>query len=187
MVQYSVLDATFAALADPTRRGILRLLGEGACSISDLAELFEMTLTGIKKHVRLLEDARMVVTEKRGRVRYCMLGTNSLERDVAWVRDYQLSLEGRLDRLDEFLNRTEGTWVAAYLRGSLLAGTGVRCCVFMGLRIRGFHHASFISIDVRGPSSCYWMGTALGSQRISLRPYDRAFRCGDLGTSDPPD
>ncbi|MFC9832855.1 ArsR/SmtB family transcription factor [Rhodococcus sp. NPDC127530] len=109
MVQYSVLDATFAALADPTRRGILRRLGEGPCSISDLAELFEMTLTGIKKHVRLLEEAGMVVTEKRGRVRYCMLGTNSLEREVAWIRDYQLSLEGRLNRLDEFLNRTEGT------------------------------------------------------------------------------
>ncbi|MEN0136574.1 MAG: metalloregulator ArsR/SmtB family transcription factor [Rhodococcus sp. (in: high G+C Gram-positive bacteria)] len=109
MVQHSVFDATFAALADPTRRGILDRLGDGACTISDLAELFDMTLTGIKKHVRLLEDAGMVVTEKRGRVRYCMLGSNSLEREVAWIRDYQRSLEGRLNRLDEFLNRTEGT------------------------------------------------------------------------------
>lgn len=109
MVQHSALDTSFAALADPTRRGILQRLGRGASTISDLAEHFEMTLTGIKKHVHLLEVAGMVVTEKRGRVRYCMLGANSLEREVAWIRNYQTSLQGRLDRLDEFLTRTEGT------------------------------------------------------------------------------
>ena len=66
MVQYSVLDVSFAALSDPTRRGILHQLGRGRATISELAERFEMTLTGVKKHIQLLEQAELVVTEKRG-------------------------------------------------------------------------------------------------------------------------
>lgn len=73
MVQYDFLDASFGALADPTRRGILEHLGRGPATVSELAERFAMTLTGIKKHIHLLEAAGMVVTEKRGRVRYCRL------------------------------------------------------------------------------------------------------------------
>ena len=84
MVQYSTrLDASFAAISDPTRRGILERLGRGSASISDLAGSFEMTLTGIKKHVRVLEDARLVTTEKVGRVRTCSLGPRRLEDEQA--------------------------------------------------------------------------------------------------------
>lgn len=107
MVQYDFLDASFAALSDPTRRGILEQLGRGPATVSELAERFAMTLTGIKKHIRLLEDAGMVVTEKRGRVRYCRLGDNRLDREVAWIRDYRHMVEARMDRLAEFLERTE--------------------------------------------------------------------------------
>lgn len=107
MVQYHDLDASFAALSDPTRRGILECLAGDSATVSELAERFEMTLTGIKKHLQLLESAGMVVTEKRGRVRYCRLGTNALDREVAWIRGHQRALEARMDRLDEFLTRTE--------------------------------------------------------------------------------
>lgn len=107
MVQRYGLDASFAALADPTRRGILEQLGQRVATVTELAERYEMTLTGIKKHIGLLEEAGMVVTEKRGRVRYCRLGTNALEREAAWIRGYQRELEGRMDRLEAFLNRTE--------------------------------------------------------------------------------
>ncbi|MFE7723832.1 ArsR/SmtB family transcription factor [Nocardia rhizosphaerihabitans] len=107
MVQYDFLDASFGALADPTRRGILEHLGRGPASISELAERFEMTLTGIKKHIGLLEDAGMVVTEKRGRVRYCRIGEHVFDREVAWMQGYRQMLEARMDRLGEFLQRTE--------------------------------------------------------------------------------
>lgn len=107
MVQYEFLDASFGALADPTRRGILERLSGGPATVSELAERFDMTLTGIKKHIGLLEEAGMVVTEKRGRVRYCMLGANVLEREVAWLQGYRRMLEARMDRLGEFLERTE--------------------------------------------------------------------------------
>jgi DNA-binding transcriptional ArsR family regulator len=107
MVQRYGLDASFAALADPTRRGILEHLGRGVATVTELAERFEMTLTGIKKHIGLLEEAGMVVTEKRGRVRYCRLGANALEAEAGWIRDYQRELTRRMDRLDQFLNRTE--------------------------------------------------------------------------------
>ncbi len=109
MVQYSSLDATFAALSDPTRRGILQDLRAGPASISDLAARYRMTPTGITKHVRLLEEAGLVVTEKEGRVRYCRLGTNPLEREADWIRNHQQMIEGRMDRLAEFLDRTKGT------------------------------------------------------------------------------
>jgi DNA-binding transcriptional ArsR family regulator len=106
MVQYPrQLDSTFAALADPTRRGILERLGRGNASITDLAERFGMTLTGMKKHVRTLEDAKLVSTEKIGRVRTVKLGANRLEQEAAWITKYREMLEGRLDRLGEFLER----------------------------------------------------------------------------------
>lgn len=107
MVQFSDLDTTFAALSDPTRRGILERLARGPATISDLAEAFEMTLTGIKKHVGLLEAAGMVMTEKRGRVRYCRLGSNALDAEIAWMRSYRTVVESRLDHLGKFLERTE--------------------------------------------------------------------------------
>lgn len=107
MVQYDFLDASFGALADPTRRGILERLGRGPATVTELAEQFEMTRTGIKKHIGLLEDAGMVVTEKRGRVRYCRIGEHVFDREVAWMQSYRRMLEARMDRLGEFLRRTE--------------------------------------------------------------------------------
>jgi DNA-binding transcriptional ArsR family regulator len=107
MVQYSTpLDTTFAALSDPTRRGILEQLGRQSASISDLAGSFGMTLTGMRKHVRLLEDAKLVTTVKVGRVRSCSLGPRRLEGEQAWIADYQQMVEARFDRLDEFLRRS---------------------------------------------------------------------------------
>ncbi len=110
MVQCSPkLDQAFGALSDRTRRGILERLGCGNASISDLAERFEMTLTGIKKHVRVLEGAGLVTTEKVGRVRHCRLGPRRLEAETVWIAKYQQMLEARLDRLGEFLERTKGS------------------------------------------------------------------------------
>ena len=109
MVQYPPqLDTSFAALSDRTRRGILERLGRGDASISDLAADFDMTLTGIKKHVEILEGAGLVTTEKVGRVRYCRLGPSRLEDETAWIAKYRQMLEARLDRLGEFLERTKG-------------------------------------------------------------------------------
>lgn len=108
MVQCSTpLDAGFAALSDPTRRGILEQLGRGDASISDLAACFAMTLTGVKKHVQILEEARLVTTEKVGRVRRCRLGPRRLEAESAWIASYRCMLEGRLDRLGDFLEKNE--------------------------------------------------------------------------------
>jgi DNA-binding transcriptional ArsR family regulator len=108
MVQYSIhLDTTFGALSDRTRRGILERLGRGSASISDLAESFGMTLTGMKKHVRVLEDAKLVRTEKVGRVRTCSLGPRRLEDEQAWIEKYHRMVEDRYDRLDRFLRRSQ--------------------------------------------------------------------------------
>ena len=107
MVQYAPsLDSAFAALSDPTRRGILEQLGRGSATISDLAGSFGMTLTGIKKHVRILEDARLVTTAKAGRVRTCSLGPRRLEDEQVWIATYQRTLEARYDRLDDFLRHS---------------------------------------------------------------------------------
>jgi DNA-binding transcriptional ArsR family regulator len=95
----------FAALADPTRRGILERLGQGEASITDLADAFDMTLTGMKKHVQILEDAGLVVTAKVGRVRTCKLGPQRLDREAAWIATYRQMLEDRYDRLEQFLER----------------------------------------------------------------------------------
>ncbi|HVF40702.1 MAG TPA: metalloregulator ArsR/SmtB family transcription factor [Gemmatimonadaceae bacterium] len=109
MVQYPRrLDQTFAALSDPTRRGILTRLGRGDASITDLAGKFGMTLTGMKKHVRILEDAGLVTTEKVGRVRNAQLGPRRLEDESAWIDMYRQMLNDRLNRLEEFLERTKG-------------------------------------------------------------------------------
>ena len=107
MVQYPTsLDSSFAALADPTRRDVLVRLARRDASISDLAGAFEMTLTGMKKHVQVLEDAGLVTTEKVGRVRWCRLGPRRLEKENEWIAKYQSMLEARYDRLGEFLERT---------------------------------------------------------------------------------
>ena len=107
MVQFSrSLDSAFAALADPTRRDVLLRLARRDASISDLASTFEMTLTGMKKHVQVLEDAGLVATEKVGRVRWCRLGPRRLDRENEWIAKYQSMLEARYDRLGEFLERT---------------------------------------------------------------------------------
>ncbi|MEQ1689960.1 MAG: metalloregulator ArsR/SmtB family transcription factor [Gemmatimonas sp.] len=107
MVQYNIeLDRAFAAVADPTRRGILSRLSEQEASISDLAERFAMTLTGMKKHVRVLEAAELVSSVKVGRVRTCRVGPRRLEDASAWITSYQTQLEERFDHLDAFLERT---------------------------------------------------------------------------------
>jgi DNA-binding transcriptional ArsR family regulator len=109
VVQYPEgLDDTFRALSDRTRRGILERLGARDASISELAEQFDMTLTGMKKHVQILEEAGLVTTEKVGRVRRCRLGPRRLEDETAWIARYQDMLEARLDRLGRFLERTRG-------------------------------------------------------------------------------
>jgi DNA-binding transcriptional ArsR family regulator len=109
MVQYSPqMDRAFAAISDPTRRGILNRLGRGNASISDLAAVFDMTLTGMKKHVQVLEDAGLVMTEKVGRVRTCRLGKRRLDAETAWILTYQQMVDARLDRLESFLERTQG-------------------------------------------------------------------------------
>lgn len=110
MVQYSpTLDTAFGALADPTRRGILERLGRSDASITDLAVQFDMTLTGMKKHVQVLEDAGLVATEKVGRVRMCRLGTRRLDAERAWMDQYREMVEARFNRLEAFLERTKGT------------------------------------------------------------------------------
>jgi DNA-binding transcriptional ArsR family regulator len=114
MVQRSCdpLDASFAALSDATRRGVLLQLGRADASISDLAEKFQMTRTGMKKHVGVLEQAGLVTTEKVGRVRTCRLGPRQLEEETAWLEGYRQRWAGRFDELDEVvqdLKRKERT------------------------------------------------------------------------------
>jgi DNA-binding transcriptional ArsR family regulator len=109
VVQYQEkLDRTFAALSDPTRRGILERLGRGRATISDLAEPSGISLTGMKKHVQVLEDAGLVRTEKVGRARWCSAGPRDLEDVQRWIVDYRLMLEERLDRLGELLEDAKG-------------------------------------------------------------------------------
>ena len=109
MVQSSPGPAlAFDALSDATRRGVLERLGRADASISDLAEGFGMTLTGMKKHVQILERAGLVTTEKVGRVRHCRLGRRRLEQETEWIAQYQQMLEARYDRLGEFLEREKG-------------------------------------------------------------------------------
>jgi DNA-binding transcriptional ArsR family regulator len=102
MVQFTNihLDSSFAALADVTRRGVLERLGRADASITDLAEKFDMTLTGMKKHVGVLEQAGLVTTEKVGRVRTCKLGPRRLQEVTDWLEKYRQLWEARFDELD---------------------------------------------------------------------------------------
>ncbi len=109
MVQQQVLDRAFSALADSTRRDILTRLGRGPATIGELAEPAGMTLTGMKKHVQVLEDAGLVRTEKVGRSRQCHLGTERLDDAMAWISFYQRLWERRLDGLDAYFTLTKGT------------------------------------------------------------------------------
>ena len=105
MVQYQKarLDASFAALSDVTRRGVLEQLGRADASITDLAEKFGMTLTGMKKHVSVLEEAGLVATQKVGRVRTCKLGPRQLAQETAWLEAYRQRWAARFDALDDVL------------------------------------------------------------------------------------
>ena len=106
MVQYvsSPLDLSFAALSDATRRGIIDQLGRGAASITSLADKFQMTPTGMKKHVQVLERAGLVVTQKVGRVRTCKLGNRGLQAEAEWIEAHCKLFEARFEALDEILN-----------------------------------------------------------------------------------
>jgi DNA-binding transcriptional ArsR family regulator len=108
MVQHSPLDRTLSALADPTRRGVVERLGRGSATITELAEPAGISLTGMKKHVRLLEDAGLVTTEKVGRTRHCSLGPRRLDDVQEWIDGYRRMLDERLDRFGALLERTKG-------------------------------------------------------------------------------
>src|SRR5262247_2348613 len=103
MVQYTQarLDTSFAALSDVTRRGVLEQLGRSDASITDLADRFHMTLTGMKKHVGVLEQAGLVTTKKIGRVRTCKLGPRQLEEEMAWLEKYRQRWDERFDELEK--------------------------------------------------------------------------------------
>ena len=105
MVQYHSdrLDASFAALSDATRRGVLEQLGRADASITELAEKFHMTLTGMKKHVAVLEQAGLVTTKKVGRVRTCKLGLRRLQEEAAWIERYRQLWAARFDELDKVI------------------------------------------------------------------------------------
>ena len=105
MVQYQQarFDASFAALSDATRRGVLEQLARSDASITDLAEAFDMTLTGMKKHVDVLVRAGLVTTEKVGRVRTCRLGVSRLEEEAAWIERYRQRWDARFDALDSVI------------------------------------------------------------------------------------
>ena len=107
MVHYSgtSLDASFAALSDATRRGVLEQLGRADASITDLAEKFHMTLTGMRKHVLVLEQADLVTTEKVGRVRTCRLSRRRLEEETEWIETYRRLWEIRFDELDQVVEK----------------------------------------------------------------------------------
>jgi DNA-binding transcriptional ArsR family regulator len=106
MVQYAArgLDAAFAALSDATRRGVLEQLGRSDASISDLAQRFDMTLTGMRKHVGVLEHAGLVTTEKVGRVRTCRLGPRRLDEETAWMERHRALWAERFHALDQVID-----------------------------------------------------------------------------------
>jgi DNA-binding transcriptional ArsR family regulator len=109
MVQYSTarLDASFAALSDATRRGVLEQLGRSDASITELADRFHMTLTGMKKHVGVLVEAGLVTTEKVGRVRTCRLGLRGLEEEAVWIEGRRQIWNARFDALDDVVEALE--------------------------------------------------------------------------------
>ena len=109
MVQYMTarLDASFAALSDATRRGVLEQLGRADASITNLADRFNMTLTGMKKHVVVLEQAGLVITQKVGRVRTCRLGLRVLKEETAWLERYRQLWEARFNELDKVVEEVK--------------------------------------------------------------------------------
>lgn len=106
MAQYSPtrFDASFAALSDPVRRGVLEQLMRADASITMLAERFDMTLTGMRKHIRVLEEAELVTTQKVGRVRRCRLGPRPLDQEAAWIETYRQTWAARFDALDAVID-----------------------------------------------------------------------------------
>jgi DNA-binding transcriptional ArsR family regulator len=108
MVQSQTLDRTFSALSDPTRRDILEHLTRGPASISELARPTGISLPGILKHVRILEEANLVTTEKRGRTRECRLGPEQMDDATTWIESQRRQWERRLDRLEAIIERTKG-------------------------------------------------------------------------------
>ena len=108
MVQFAHLDRTFGALADPTRRAVLERLGAGSATVSELAAPFAISLTGMKKHIAVLEEAGLVRTQKVGRTRVCTAVPQPLDDVRAWTEMYRRMLDERLDRLGELLDRTKG-------------------------------------------------------------------------------
>ena len=110
MVKFSAkLDATFLALADPTRRAILIALSSGPASVSDLARPHEMSLPGVMKHLRVLEEAGLLTQHKRGRVRRCQLSAQPLRQASDWLAQYQIFWDAQLDSLERYLNETQPT------------------------------------------------------------------------------
>lgn len=106
MVQYSsTLDSTFSALSDPTRRAILERLGRGSATVSELAEPVGMSLTGLKKHLLVLEEAGLISSEKRGRSRHCQLGPKRLDDAGEWIEEFRRGWEERFDRVEEIIER----------------------------------------------------------------------------------
>ena len=105
--QPASLDASFAALSDATRRGVLERLERADASITELAEVFHMTLTGMKKHVTVLEQAGLVVSWKAGRVRTCRLGHRGLEQEAAWIETRRRLWEARFDELDRVVEEVQ--------------------------------------------------------------------------------
>jgi DNA-binding transcriptional ArsR family regulator len=105
MVKFQALDRTFSALSDPTRRAILERLGRGPATMSELAHPFGISLPGLMKHVRILEQADLVTTEKHGRTRECRLGTERLDDAAEWIELYRDRWERRLDRLEGYLEK----------------------------------------------------------------------------------
>jgi DNA-binding transcriptional ArsR family regulator len=109
MVHNDTLDGVFSALSDATRRAVLSRLGDGPAAVSELADTAGITVTGMAKHVRVLEDAGLVATEKVGRTRQCRLGSERLDDAMAWIDLYQRLWERRLDGLDAFFTLQRGT------------------------------------------------------------------------------
>lgn len=108
MVKSRTLDRTLSAVSDPTRRHILQRLGRGPASISELAQPLGISLPGLMKHVRILEECDLVETEKKGRTRECRLGPARLEDVSEWVESYRRQWERRLDRLETYLSKRKG-------------------------------------------------------------------------------
>ena len=108
MVQYATIDRTLGAIADPTRRQVLDRLASGPATITQLAQPFGMSLTGMKKHVRILEEARLVVTEKVGRARTCRLGPERLDEAFDWIGFYRKQWDRRLDGLEAYFEEKKG-------------------------------------------------------------------------------